>query len=164
MKYTTLKSKLAVVLATLLGAVFLQACTDKSWFSYTGWEAKPDNRTPLLEGGPHAAIWHTDDLAIHYRYELEGNRLNIEGRIERQNRTKHFPNLKAWVRIHFVDANGIILESHRLWSQRGSDIYGGLRWEFKHSWELPPGNRAVAFSFSGTAGDRDTSWDFWQTP
>jgi hypothetical protein len=152
------------MLTALLGMAVLNACAGKSWFSYTGWEAKPDNRTPLLEGGPHAAQWYTEDLAIHYRYELQGDRLNIEGQVIPQSRTKHFHQLKAWVSIHFLDANGTILETHRLWSQRGSDVYGGFRWGFKHSWELPPDKRAVAFSFTGTAGSKGTTWDFWRTP
>ena len=155
---------IAPALGALVGTLLISACADKSWFSYTGWEARPDNRTPLQEGGPHSAVWHTDDLAIHYSYELHADRLDIEGEVVRQSRTKHFHQLKAWVSIHFLDANGIILETHRLWSQRGSDVYGGLHWGFKHSWALPADNRAVAFSFTGTAGSNDTTWDFWRTP
>lgn len=152
------------LLALLVGAIMLTGCSGKSWFTYTGREAKPENRFVLKEGGPHAAVWHSPDLDLHYRYRLEGDRLEVDGRVVRQNRIKHFHRLRAWVSIHVLDADGIILDTHRLWSQRGTDIYGGLRWEFRHSWQLPAGNRAVGFSFSGVAGDRDTQWDFWQTP
>jgi len=157
-------TQIALAAATLAGMIFISGCADPSWFSYTGWEAKPDNRSALEEGGPHAAIWTSNDLALHYRYELKGNRLDIEGHVVPQNRIKHFPNLTAWVSIHFLDADGKIVATHRLWSQRGSRTLGGLNWDFHHSWPLPPGDRAVAFSFSGHAGDNDTRWDFWQTP
>jgi hypothetical protein len=149
-----------VILSTLL----LGACAGNNWFTYTGRETKPDNRYYLKEGGPHAVIWKSLDLNLHYRYRLEGNRLYVEGEVVRQNRIKHFHRLRAWVSVHMLDANGIILDTHRLWSQNGSDVYGFLRWEFKHTWELPPGNQAIGFSFSGKAGDKDTQWEFWRTP
>jgi hypothetical protein len=152
------------MLAAAVGALVVSACAGKNWFSYTGRETKPENRNALQQGGPHAAIWTTNDIELRYSYQLRDNRLDIEGQVVRQNRIKNFPNLTAWVSIHFLDANGIILETHRLWSQRGSDVYGGLQWQFRHSWPLPPGNQAVGFSFTGSAGDNDTSWDFWQTP
>ena len=156
--------KIALTSATLAGMMFLSGCTGQSWFSYTGWVAKSDNRAALEEGGPHAAIWTTGDLALRYRYVLKDNQLDIEGRVVPQSRIKHFTNLTAWVSIHFLDADGRIVATHRLWSQRGSRTLGGLNWDFHHSWALPPGDRAVAFSFSGHAGDNDTRWDFWRTP
>jgi len=156
--------KIAVALAALAGMTLISSCAGKNWFSYTGWEAKPDNRSVLEKGGPHAAIWTTGDLALHYRYTLNDNRLDIEGRVVPQSRIKYFPSLTAWVSIHFLDADGVIVATHRLWSQRGSTVYGAVNWEFHHSWPLPPGDRAVAFSFSGHAGDNDTRWDFWRTP
>lgn len=159
-----LKRRATWLLAGLAAAMALNACNGKSWFSYTGWETKPENRYEFKPGGPHAVIWRSPELDVHYRYRLEGNRLDIEGEVVRQNRIRNFHRLTAWVSIHLLDADGIILDTHRLWSQRGSDVYGGLRWGFRHSWQLPPENRAVGFSFSGVAGDQDTRWDFWQTP
>ena len=150
--------------AALLSILILSACGGKSWFSYTGWETKPENRFTLKEGGPHAVIWTSPDFELHYRYHLEGGRLTMEGLVIRQNRIKNFNRLQAWISIHMLDGDGIILDTHRLWSQNGSDVYGGLRWSFKKSWQLPSGNEAVGFSFSGNAGDNDTKWEFWQTP
>lgn len=164
MKLFIQKKHLAEILALFLGALLLNSCSGGSWFTYTGREAKPENRFVLKEGGPYSAIWQSPDLELHYRYHLEGNQLYVEGRVVRQNRIKHFNQLRAWVNIHMLDENGIILDTHRLWSQNGSNVYGFLRWDFHKSWQLPPGNRAVGFSFSGVAGDNDTRWDFWQTP
>jgi len=158
-----LKYIVAMTSAVLI-ALLLTACSGKNWFSYTGWETKPENRYVLKEGGPHDVIWSSPDLELHYRYTLEGNMLTMEGRVIRQNRIKNFNRLKAWIRIHMLDADGIILDTYRLWSQNGSDVLGGLRWTFQKSWQLPPGNEAVGFSFTGTAGDNDTQWEFWQNP
>ena len=152
------------LLLLMLGFVFITACTGKSWFSYTGWETKPENRYVLRPGGPHAVIWKSADLHLEYRYRLEGNRLDVEGKVVRQNRIKHFEYLSAWVNVHMLDADGIVIDTHRLWSQNGSTVLVGLRWEFKKSWQLPPNNKAIGFSFSGTAGHNDVTWDFWQAP
>lgn len=158
----------AVWLSTgLLAAMVLTACTGKNWFSYDGWETKPDNRYELKEGGPHAVIWKSPELNLHYRYRLESDRLYVEGEVVRQSRIKHFNSLKAWINIHMIDENGVIIDTHRLWSQYGSNVYGGLRWTFKKDWPLPPGNEAVGFSFSGVAGqggENSPQWRFWQTP
>lgn len=164
MNISTPTKHAAGLLALIAGAMMLSGCSGRSWFTYTGREAKPENRFVLKDGGPHTAVWHSPDLVLHYQYSLEGDLLEIEGRVVRQNRIKHFDRLTAWVSIHMLNTDGVILDTHRLWSQRGSDVYGGLRWTFRHSWRLPPDNRAVGFSFSGVAGDKDTQWDFWQTP
>jgi hypothetical protein len=150
--------------ACLVAALILTACGGKNWFSYNGWETKPENRYTLKKGGPHAVIWKSREFDLHYRYRLEGDRLEVEGTVVRQNPIKHFNQLQAWVNIHLLDENGIILDTHRLWSQRGSTAFTGLRWTFRQTWQIPPGNEAVGFSFSGTAGDNDTRWEFWQTP
>ena len=165
MKYTTWISKRALMATVVVSIGFLQACTGKSWFSYTGWEAKPENRYVLEKGGPHAVIWKSRDLEIHYRYYYNDNRLDMDGRVVKRDGIQHFNELQAWVSIHILDANGIILDTHRLWSQNGSNVYGTVRSDFHQSWELPPDNKAVGFSFSGVAGGgEDGSWNFWQTP
>jgi hypothetical protein len=167
MRSTTSPNRSAWLLASLFTAFVLIGCSGKNWFSYTGWEAKPENRYALKEGGPHAVVWKSPELDLHYRYRLEGDRLYVEGDVVRQNRIEHFQSLKAWINIHILDENGVIIETHRLWSQYGSQSYGGLKWNFKQSWQLPPGNEAVGFSFSGVAGyggENSPRWRFWQLP
>lgn len=148
-------------------ALLLSACSGKNWFSYTGWEAKPENRYVLKQGGPHAVVWKSPELDLHYRYRLEGDRLHVEGTVVSQSRIRHFNTLRAWINIHFIDENGIIIDTHRLWSQYGSRVYGGLKWSFRNSWQLPPANQAVGFSFTGVAGyggENSPQWRFWQMP
>ena len=167
MRVTTLPMRSTWLVAGLLAALVLTACSGRNWFSYTGWEAKPDNRYELKQGGPHAVVWHSTELDLKYRYRLEDNQLHIEGEVIRNNRIKHFDQLKAWINIHLLDENGIILDTHRLWSVRGSGVYGWYNYEFEHIWNLPPENEAVGFSFSGDAGssgENSSEWRFWQTP
>lgn len=164
---TTPLTKTAAGLLTLLASVILLSSCGKLGMTYVGTEAKPENRYALEDGGPHTAEWHSADLALQYTYRTESGRLYMEGTVVPSNRIKHFHQLRAWISIHMIDANGIILATHRLWSQYGNDSYGAFRWTFKQDWELPPDNEAIGFSFSGTAGgtgERGGTWEFWQTP
>jgi len=166
MKIHSLTKHAAGLLALLASALLLTACSG-NMFSYVGTETKPENRYVLEDGGPHTAEWHSGDLALQYTYRTENSRLYVEGTVVPANRIKHFHQLRAWISIHMLDANGIILATHRLWSQYGDDTYGGFRWTFKNDWELPPDNQAIGFSFSGTAGgngENGSTWEFWQTP
>ena len=165
MKHSNSLNKIVGLFALVFSALTLSACGGKNWFSYTGWETKPENRYVLKQGGPHGVVWTSADLEVHYRYVLKDNRLDMEGYVVRQNRIKHFDQLRAWVSIHMLDENGVILDTHRLWSTNGSHVYVGFRSDFRKSWELPADNKAVGFSFTGVAGGgEDGSWDFWQTP
>ncbi len=148
----------------LLSFVLLTACSGKHWRGWEGRLTKPDNRIVLNNGGPHAGIWQTNDLAIHYRYAWEEDRLVIQGQVKRQARIRYFHRLQAWVWIHFLDTNGYVLASRRLWAQNGSDVYGQIRYRYHQNWQLPAGSRAVGFSYSGRARDHDVWWDFWQLP
>lgn len=142
----------------------LTACTGKHWRGWEGRLTKTDNRVALNDGGPHAEIWQTNDIAIHYRYSWENERLAIQGQVKRQARIRYFHRLHAWVWIHFLDRKGYVLASRRLWAQNGSDVYGQIRYHFNRDWQLPPGSHAVGFSYSGRARDRDVWWDFWRLP
>jgi hypothetical protein len=166
MKTHSLTSSAAGLLVLLASTLMLIGCSGNP-FSYVGKEAKPENRYALEDGGPHTAEWHSADLALQYTYRIESGRLYMEGTVVPANRIKHYSQLRAWISIHMLDANGIILATHRLWSQYGNGTYGGLRWTFKKDWAHPPDNEAIGFSFSGTAGgtgENGGAWEFWQTP
>ncbi len=147
-----------------LSFILLSACSGKHWRGWEGRLTKTENRVALDDGGPHAGIWKTGDIAIHYRYLWADDRLVIKGEVKRQARLQYFHRLHAWMWIHFLDTNGYVLASRRLWAQNGSDVYGQIRYRFNRDWQLPPGSRAVGFSYSGRARDRDVGWDFWRLP
>ena len=144
--------------------VLITGCAGKGWRGWEGRLTKTDNRVILDTGGPHSGIWQTNDLAIHYRYVREVDRLTINGQVKRQARIKHFHRLRAWVWVHFMDENGYIKESRRLWAQNGSDVYWQVRYSFNRDWQIPPDTSAMGFSYSGRASDRDVWWDFWRLP
>ncbi len=152
----------AVVIVVLV--LVTAGCSGKGWRGWEGRLTKADNRLAVETGGPHAGIWQTNDIAIHYRYVRESNRLTIEGQVKRQARIKYFHRLRAWVWIHFLDESGHVMESRRLWAQNGSDVYGQIRYRFVRDWQMPPGTVAMGFSYSGRAQDRDVWWDFWRLP
>ena len=151
-----------VVSALLL--MLLTSCANKHWLGWEGRLTKTDNRLALQTGGPHAGIWQTRDIAIHYRYVHEQDRLVITGRVERQARLRYYHRLRAWVWIHFMDGDGYVKASRRLWAQNGSDVYAQIRYRFNRDWQMPPGVEAIGFSYSGRASDRDMRWDFWRLP
>ena len=160
-------TKITASLLTLLASVLLLSGCGKLGLSYVGTEAKPENRYTLEDGGPHTAEWHSADLALQYTYRTESGRLYMEGTVVPSGRISHYSRLRAWISVHMIDADGIILATHRLWNQYTSDSFSGIRWTFKKDWELPPENKAIGFSFSGRAGasvENDSPWDFWQTP
>ena len=146
--------------------LLLSACTSSrgGWLGWEGRLTKDDNRVALENDGSDAGIWQTNDIAIHYHYVREADRLTITGKVQRQARIKHFHRLNAWVWIHFLDGEGFVLESRRLWAQNGSDVYWQIRYNFTRDWPLPPETRAMGFSYSGRASDRDVWWDFWRLP
>ena len=153
-------------LATLLVVLVILAagCSSRGWLGWEGRLTKTDNRTVLETGGPHAGLWQTNDLAIHYRYVREADRLTITGQVKRQARIKYFHRIRAWIWIHFLDNSGYVKESRRLWAQNGSDVYWQVRYSFDRDWQMPPDTVAMGFSYSGRAKDRDVWWDFWRLP
>ena len=161
-RQNALKSLIVVSLVVL--AVLITGCAGKGWRGWEGRLTKTDNRIILDTGGPHNGIWQTNDIAIHYRYVREVDRLTINGLVKRQARIKHFHRLRAWVWVHFMDENGYIKESRRLWAQNGSDVYWQVRYSFNRDWQIPPETSAMGFSYSGRAADRDVWWDFWRLP
>lgn len=154
-----------LILTPLLFTAFLllYGCAGKNP-SWNGVVAKPDNRTAFEKGGTHVGIWQTNDIAIHYRYILEQDRLTFQGQVKRQARIRYLHRLKAWVRIHFLDENGVVLDTRLLWAQNGSDVYGQIRYRFNRDWQIPPNATAMGFSYSGRASERGVWWDFWRLP
>ncbi len=156
------RSLLAIGFVALV--LLTAGCSGKGWRGWEGRLTKTDNRLVLEPGGPHAGIWQTNDIAVHYRYVREADRLTISGQVKRQARIRYFHRLRAWVWIHFLDSNGYVKESRRLWAQNGSDVYGQIRYSYNRDWQMPPGTSAMGFSYSGRAKDRDVWWDFWRLP
>ena len=64
------------------------------------------DRIPLLQGGPHAGSWESNDVSLEYQYVAqEGSfKLNIGGNAKRK-----YDQLSVWIK--FFDAQGKVLET-----------------------------------------------------
>jgi len=157
---------LLLLCGALIGCAGLQT-------SYEGTPAQPENRRPLTttDGGP--ATWQAKDMALHYESSVENGALEIKGTVERLNTIKNFSVVNYFrVLIYFLDAEGIILDNHVLWSAGSRMDETFVRWTFEKQLPLPAGTVAVGFSYrgafsdggSGDSGSAQTGWEVWARP
>jgi hypothetical protein len=157
--------------------VLTTACATDISTRNAGRPTKPDSRIALQPGGPHQERWQTNDIAIPFEYRRENDQFAMAGKVELQKRIANFPNIDFLrINIHFLDAEGIILSSHRLWSAGRSNELFFVNFDFSRQYPLPVGAANLTFSYTGEVadggggfstrsrgGDR-TSWRFWWTP
>lgn len=160
----------------LVFVAVMAACAGGS-MSYSGRAAKPENIVPLLRGDLRELRWQTNDLIIGATYALDGEQLDLAGRIELQPRLGNFPIVDYLrVNVHAIDDSGVILTSYPLWSARvGSELFF-INWSFQRQYAVPDDTRALTFSYRGRMrdgggrglnrdrGDGGTNWNFWHTP
>lgn len=171
-------------LLALLLIISLSACTERFRKSFNGRVAKPDGRAALETGGPYDLYWETNDIIISGTYERKGESLDLIGRVKLQSRLDSLPNVAhMWVRVHFLDAEGVIVSTHRLWTALGDGGMGGkdflINWDFNRRFTTPASTRAMTFSYDGTMRDSSSTdgggggvgrtggsvgIDFWRTP
>jgi hypothetical protein len=131
-----------------------------------------------MDGGPHKGSWKTRDLTIHYEHQEAAPNLQVKGVVEFANyipmgfSTLDFLNLN----IHFLEANGTVLETKRIrsfGSFRSFRLLGELN--FNGQFNLTQDTVAFAFSYSGRVSDGGggpgimgsegkTEWEFWKVP
>lgn len=165
--------------AHLAMMTLLVSCAGSNPLSYDGQAAQPDGRMAIKAGGPHEATWQNNDLVISYAYNRQTAEFDIRGRIQLQDRLDGLPSVEFLrVNIHFLDADGLILETRRLWTALGEGGLAGkdyfINWQFDHTFFLPQPTRSMTFSYRGRVVDRSSndnrstgdgaSIDFWRTP
>lgn len=138
---------------------------------YKGTSARTDNRFPLVTMDGTPATWQTKDIALHYNAGVSNDAIGINGTVERLGTIKHYSIVSNFrVRMHFLNAEGIILESHMLWGASTGRETKFVRWTFDKNFPLPVGATAIAFSYRGTlfdgqgVGDGRSGFTVWQTP
>jgi hypothetical protein len=157
---------LLLLCAVIIGCAGLQT-------SYEGTPASPDNRYPLAtrEGGP--AAWQAKDMALYYESFVKNGALEIKGTVERLNTIKNFSVINYFrVSVYFLNADGIILGNHLLWSAGSRVDETFVRWTFEKQFPLPEGATAVGFSYrggfsdggGGDSGSAQTGWEVWARP
>lgn len=155
------------------------ACVGGTSLSPGAWVEEQD-RIQIMDGGPNKGSWQTRDLTIHYEFQKASPSLQVSGLVElAEYIPKGFDSLDFLnVNIHFLDANGIVLDVRRLKSFGTSRSFRALGdINFNGRFDLTQDTVAFAFSYSGRAtsggggpgltargsGGR-TDWDFWKVP
>lgn len=145
--------------------------------SYTGRAANPESIAPLLRGDVRELRWQTNDLIIAATYVLDGDQLDLAGKIDLQPRLINFPIVDYLrINVHAIDGSGVILASYPLWSAGAGNEPFFINWSFQRRYTVPDDTQALTFSYRGRMRDgggrgryRDredgaATWDFWHTP
>ncbi len=163
-------TRAAAVMALSLA---LLACAAAS-APHIGKTARPDNRLPLSALPEGETTWKAKDLDIRYRAVQAGDNFEISGFIDFGSNLGKFPMVGYFrVYLHFLDAQGVVLETHLLWSPGINQEARFVRWTFERQWPLPPDAVAVGFSYQGGAaeaggkskfGSTKTGWEVYRSP
>lgn len=153
-------------------SLILLACAGMASAPHIGKTARPDNRIPLanLPGGE--TTWAAKDLKIHYRAVTAGENLNISGFVKFNPNLAKYPMINGFrVYLHFLNADGIVLDSKLLWATGIKQEVRFVRWTFERQWPLPPDTVAAGFSYRGAVSEAGgkghqakTGWEVYQVP
>ena len=127
------------------------ACVGGTSLSPGAWVEEED-RISMQDGGPHKGSWQTRDLSINYEYREATSSLQITGVIELASYLQYNFNTLEHLRlnIHFLEANGIVLETERIkvfGYRRFLDFLGEM--SFNSDFDLTQETVAFAFSYHG---------------
>ncbi len=157
----------------MLLCLFLLSCAAAS-APHIGKTARPDNQLPLAELPQEETTWKAKDLDLHYKATQVGDNLAISGFVAFGSNLGKYPLIGSFrVYLHFIDAQGIVLDSHVLWATGINQEVRFVRWTFERQWPLPPDAAAVGFSYRGSAseaggkgkfGSTRTGWEVYQSP
>lgn len=172
-----------VGIGIVLGVMWACAA-DRGIHRDAGRPTKPYSRISLQTTGDHQERWKTNDIAIDFAYQrqtelfaMTGMAIQISGQVELQKRLYNFPvinYLRIWV--HFLDDEGLILSTHRLWTASRRTDTRLIRFDFQRQFPLPPNTAMLTFSYAGKmtdgggrpgglgSGGERVDWDFWWTP
>ena len=157
----------ALVACVLLG---ISAC-QHSLLSYKGAVVKEENRILLMEGGPHKAVWKTEDLQLDYEYSKTSEALELAGVVAfDQHLVGNYNSLTDFtLQVFFTDSQGKILEEQILDTAFfKQDIE---KMSIKKRLPLPQDAKAMVFGYRGRAEETTSKGktvfggrEFWKTP
>lgn len=153
-------------------SLMLLACVGQTAAPHIGQTARPDNRTPLASLPAGETTWAAQDLKLHYRAAMTGDSLNISGFVEFNSNLAKYPLINGFrVYLHFLNSEGVVIDSKLLWATGIQQEVRFVRWTFERQWPLPPDTAAVGFSYRGAASEAGgkghqakTGWEVYQTP
>lgn len=73
----------------------------------------PENRIPLLDGGPHSGNWESSTMLLDYEYQKHADEIKLSLQIKIRTNAR-YEGYNVWVR--FADDQGKILEEKSIWS------------------------------------------------
>ncbi len=91
----------------LLLPVFLIACQGMQT------TVTPENRIPLLEGGPHSGNWESRTMRLDYEYQKHPGEIKLSLQMKIKTKAR-YDGYRVWVL--FADEQGNILEERSIWS------------------------------------------------
>lgn len=139
--------------------------------AYEGRAARTANRLPLEGLAGNAAVWSTREVVIRYEAIRQGDRLVMDGRIERLGSINNFAridNFRVW--LHFLNTEGIIIGTRLLWAAGVGVDARLVRWTFSQRLPLPPRAAAFGFSYRGAFSESGSEqggiagWEVRQAP
>ncbi len=173
MTVSTIASDALRKTAALLAGLALAACAAAS-APHIGKTARPENRVPLSDLPLTESTWAAKDLKLHYLAARSGDNLQINGFVEFNSNLAKFPVINAFrVYLHYLDADGRVLDSKLLWATGVNSEYRFVRWTFERQWLLPPSATALGFSYRGglaesggdsSVGQTKTGWEVYRAP
>ena len=173
MTANTIVSDIRRKTAALLASLALAACATAS-APHIGKTARPENRVPLSELPRTESTWAAKDLKLHYLADRAGDNLQISGFVEFNSNLAKYPVINTFrVYLHYLDAEGLVMDSKLLWATGVNSESRFVRWTFERQWPVPPSATAVGFSYRGGAseaggknkfGSTQTGWEVYQSP
>jgi hypothetical protein len=101
--------------------------------------AKPENRIALLQGGPHAGSWESNDVFLEYQYVRQSRTIKFDISIKAK---RKFDQLSVWV--SFLDTEGKVLETKSVFNSGyrrkesiGLSLAGRHKGSVEQTFEMP---------------------------
>ena len=118
----------SIIWRAIIGGLFLLPL---SWMACSGMQTSvaPENRIPLLDGGPHAGTWESRTVRLDYEYYKQSGEIQLSLKIKITTRARH-EGYRVWVQ--FANDQGKILEEISIWS-----------WD--NTLKVPPGSVYLSF-------------------
>jgi hypothetical protein len=100
----------------------------------------PENRIALLQGGPHAGSWESNDVFLEYQYAKQPGtiKLNLGGHAKRG-----YDQLSVWVL--FLDEQGKILDTKSVFNSGFRQKLTRGKGSIEKTFEIPMGTVQFAF-------------------
>jgi hypothetical protein len=139
------------------------ACVDTAMM----YHGAPVTSVPVIalhEGPPVAGRWETFDMVIDYKYQRNGDNLELSGQagLSEHYRSNYAGVTRMQTYLFFLDQDARVLETAYFvtpWSSGIDDIQ-----KFSKSYRVPAGTTGISFGYSGAVNAMDSNASFYALP